>query len=272
MLELIDNIVVNLKTAENDCCLEFRRVDGNPESRVIYFLPWNTSFRLAQCAQFLALDFLACYEVPPALVSSEPELCVRAFEVLVKDCEAVIQSARLEGSELTFVGLSVGSLPATFLANRLRARVCSIASFDRGDLMLWQSQAARHIKERARRKGYRLRDFVRAMRGYNPIENLGYIRSNSAFVFGSRDCFVPESRWRGLKAEVDTQVPGVRAIVVDAGHIRTMLLSRSLQFALGKKRKAKSGSANWFPWPAIVGLGVEHEPCLAPNAGPARLP
>ena len=36
-------------------------------------------------------DNLACYELPSAIVSSDPELCVRAFHVIIDDALSLIR-------------------------------------------------------------------------------------------------------------------------------------------------------------------------------------
>ena len=65
MLDLVDLLLLGRGIPADDRKLGFRRVDGNPTSKVIYFLPWQTSFGVARHVGFTPLDFLACYEMPP---------------------------------------------------------------------------------------------------------------------------------------------------------------------------------------------------------------
>jgi hypothetical protein len=85
MLDLLDLILLRRGVPADDRTLTFRRIDGNPQSRVIYFLPWNTPFNVARQAGFVPLDFLAAYEVPRGLVSSDPEISVKSILGLVED-------------------------------------------------------------------------------------------------------------------------------------------------------------------------------------------
>ncbi len=141
----------------------------------------------------LPKDFLASYEMPDAIVSSEPDLCVEALRRLVDDAKEVTARAGVGKEHLVVLGWSMGNGPATYFANSMGARLHSIASADRGDLLLWESPVVRDIKERAIRKGYRLQDFAEASRGYHPSENLANLRPGSKFVISLRDEFVPQS-------------------------------------------------------------------------------
>ena len=90
MFDLFDSLLLSRGTPADDRTLAFRRIDGNSASKVIYFLPWFTPFWFARQAGFAPLDFLAAYEMPPAIVSSEPAFCVRAMRGLVLDAERLL--------------------------------------------------------------------------------------------------------------------------------------------------------------------------------------
>src|SRR3979411_1950271 len=87
MFDLVDMLLLRRGIPADDRSLAFRRIDGDPSSKVIYFLPWHTPLSVARAAGFLPLDFLATYEMPPSIVSSEPALCVEAMLRLVADAE-----------------------------------------------------------------------------------------------------------------------------------------------------------------------------------------
>ena len=163
MLDLVDLLLLRRSIPADDRKVAFRRIDGNPASSVIYFLPWCTPFAFARQAGFTPLDFLACYEKPTGIVSSEPELCVQAMLGLVSDAEQLLRDREIEARDAVIVGLSVGTYPATYLANRVGARLFSVASADRGDLAIWQSPATRIIKNRAVKKGLSLKHYSRAL-------------------------------------------------------------------------------------------------------------
>lgn len=197
------------------------RVDGDPHAALICFLPWRMPYRLAAASGLVPPSFLACYEMPRAIVSSEPELCVRAVHAVAEDALRIAMRTR-DPSQLLVVGLSIGNAVATLLANRIGARLCSIASADRGDLTLWESPASRQEKRLAETKGYRLADFTHALRGLNTIENLDNLAPDSRFVIGLRDELVPEARREGLIAAVRRRLPAAEITYVDAGHFGTM--------------------------------------------------
>jgi pimeloyl-ACP methyl ester carboxylesterase len=232
MLDLLDLILLRRGVPADDRTLTFRRIDGNPQSSVIYFLPWNTPFGVARQAGFLPLDFLAAYEMPRALVSSDPELSVTAIRALVDDAQALIDSKGIEPQKGMLVGLSVGTFAATYLANRIGARLCAVAPADRADMMIWQSPAARIVKWRAIQKGLQLAHYSRAMIGYHPIHNLAGIAPNSLFIMGRKDPFVPSQRRAALQRAIELQLPTAKLVKLDAGHFRTLLLSARYQLAM----------------------------------------
>ncbi len=208
----------------DDTSTEFCRIDGDPGGTTICCLPWRMPFKLAMAAGLVPRrHLLACYEMPQAIVSSEPELCIRALNAVVDDAMRVMWRARLAPEQALVVGLSIGNAVATALANRTGARLCSIASADRGDLTLWESPAARHIKEKAEAKGYALADFTQALVGHHTIENLENVGAGSRFIVGLRDEFIPEARRAGLVDAVTRTLPAAEIAYVDAGHIGTMM-------------------------------------------------
>lgn len=210
------------RSVGDDTCTAFARIDGDPASSLICFLPWRMPYRLAHVARIVPRNFLACYEMPRAIVSSEPDLCVRALDALVEDAMRVFDRARLDPAQLLVVGLSIGTAVATVLANRIGARLCSIASADRGDLTLWESPASTQVRKLAEAKGYRLSDFTRALTGLHTVENLANLAPGSRFVFGLKDELIPEPRRQGLISAVHDVLPAAEVSYVDAGHFGTM--------------------------------------------------
>ena len=228
MFDLVDLFLLRRGIPADDRTLAFRRIDGDPASNVIYFLPWHTPFAFARHAGFVPLNFLACYEMPNAIVSSEPELCAQAMLGLVADAGRLLVD-RGVAEDALIVGLSVGSYPATYLANRIGARLCSVASADRGDLAIWESPATHIIKRRAVNKGYQLSDYSQALFGTHPVENLVNIAADSLFVMGDRDPYVPQACKAGLLRAIETDVPGAQVIRLNAGHFKTLAASARYQ-------------------------------------------
>lgn len=200
----------------------FLRIEGDPGSATIVFLPWCMPYRLAMARRIVPENYLACYEMPRAIVSSEPELCIRALHAVVDDATRSFERSRLTPDQLLVVGLSIGNAAATMFANRIGARLCSVASADRGDLTLWESPASRHVKAHAEEKGYRVGDFTRALNGHHTIDHLDNLAPGSRFVIGLQDELLPEARREGLVAAVTKRVPGAEIIRIDSTHFGTM--------------------------------------------------
>jgi pimeloyl-ACP methyl ester carboxylesterase len=232
MLDLLDLLLLRRGIPSDDETLTFRRIDGDQNSKVIYFLPWHTPLHVARHVGFTPLEFLACYEMPPAIVSSKPELSVEAMHRLVDDAEALLVNRGIRANDAIIVGLSVGTYPATFLANRTGARLCAVAAADRADLMLWQSPAARLIKRRCVQRGLQLAHCSKVMSGYHPVQNLAGIAPNSMFVVGGRDPFIPPRRNKGLLRAIRKHAPEAQVVKLDAGHVKTMIRSARYQRAM----------------------------------------
>jgi pimeloyl-ACP methyl ester carboxylesterase len=224
----------------DDTCTKFRRIAGNGRAPVVCFLPWCMPYRLAQGMGLVPRDFLVCYELPGASVSSEPDLCIDAMRQLADDAEATVRSAKIDPRRLVVVGMSMGTAVATYFANRMGATLWSIASADRGDLMLWESPVARVIRDRAADKGYELSDFTRVTCGYHPIDNLGNLAPGSRFVIGLRDEAVPAPRREGLVAAVRREMPHAEISFLDAGHIQTLVASVRGGFAPAMSERRQS--------------------------------
>jgi pimeloyl-ACP methyl ester carboxylesterase len=253
MLDLLDLLLLRRGIPSDDQTLAFRRIDGQAGSRVIYFLPWHTPLYVARHFGFTPLEFLACYEMPPAIVSSTPELTVSAAERLVGDAEQLVRDRGLDPTDAIVIGLSAGSFPATVPANRLGARLCAIAGADRADLMIWQSPAARLVKRRCLLHGVDLARYSKAMQGMHPVQNLGGIAQESMFIVGERDPFIPARRKRGLLRALRRQAPRARVVRLDAGHVKTMIASADYQrdFAGVEAKRAWWHLPRSIPLPAL---------------------
>jgi pimeloyl-ACP methyl ester carboxylesterase len=229
MLDLLDLLLLRRGIPSDDWTLTFRRIEGTARSTAIYFLPWHTPLYLARHFGFVPLEFLACYEMPPAIVSSTPELSVTAAKNLVTDAEDLLRYRGVAPGDALVIGLSVGTYPATLLANRIGARLCAIAGADRADLMLWQSPAARLVKRRCLLRGVDLQQYSDAMKGLHPVQNLSGIAPGSMFIVGERDPFVPLRRRRGLVRAIRWRAPRARVVTLAAGHVKTMIASAHYQ-------------------------------------------
>jgi len=221
MLHIVSNGDLRERSA-GDESTAFLRIEGDPGSATIVFLPWCMPYRLAMARRIVPENYLACYEMPRAIVSSEPEMCIRALHAVVDDATRSFERSHLTADQLQVVGLSIGNAAATMFANRIGARLCSVASADRGDLTLWESPASRHVKAHAEEKGYRVGDFTRALEGHHTIDHLDNLAPGSRFVIGLQDELLPEARREGLVAAVTKRVPDAEIIRIDSTHFGTM--------------------------------------------------
>src|SRR6476660_1014358 len=124
MFDLLDLWLLRRGIPTDDSTLTFRRVDGNPRSTVVYFLPWHTPFSVARHVGLIRLDYLACYEMPPAIVSSRPDLSVVALHRVVGGAEPLRAARHVRGRDAMLLGRSAGTFRAADLANRIGARLC----------------------------------------------------------------------------------------------------------------------------------------------------
>jgi hypothetical protein len=207
----------------------FRRIDGEPDSNIIVFLPWHTPYELAWRAGLIGTSFVACYEMPETVVSSEPGNCIDALENLIADAENVQARSRHSAKSFRIIGLSIGNFPATILANRWGARLCSVCSADRGDSMIWESPAARHVRIEAEARGYTTEDFTHALEGYHPIQNLENLGAHSCFIVSPVDQLVPAHRTRALANAVRSAPSQPVLYTISDTHLMTMVKSARIQ-------------------------------------------
>lgn len=222
MLDIDDHLLMRCTSAPSNDSLDFRRRLGGYDERLVVFLPWRITLAFAERAGIVPKRFFALYELPNALVSPDPQLCATAMRRLVDDAAELIGKSGGRAAHFAFVGLSLGSAPATYLANRFGCRLISVASADRGDLMLWESPAVAPVKARALERGYRLADFTAALQGMHCADNLHNIGPLSTFVVAGRDLYVPRQRRRALIDAVRRDVPEARIVFEPAGHARTI--------------------------------------------------
>lgn len=219
-MDTLDYLLLKRPIHLDDQSMSFERAVSRVSSSIICFLPWRVPLPLARSFGLIPSSFLACYELPNALVGSVPERCVEALMVLVGDALGLLNRYKIERPVI--VGLSAGTAPATILADLTGGRLCSVGSADRGDLMLWESPAAVEIKARAIARGYTLRDYYERFDGLNPIDNLRNIRRDSIFAVSNQDPFIPAPRTQALVDRVRKQVPSASIVRSSGGHVRTL--------------------------------------------------
>ncbi len=139
------------------------------QSPVVFFLPWHTSYWMAQRLGLIGSHYTACYELAPAPVSSEPDQCIEAVNRLIEDAEQVLAASG------TGEAISPSSATAWQLARHLAGE-----------------QAGRQVFAVA----------AAAMQGYHPVENLDRLAAGSTFTLSRTDPFIPWQRTSELIAAI----------------------------------------------------------------------
>jgi hypothetical protein len=202
-------------------CREVRHAAG-----VIYFLPWKTSSLMARLAGLLPLPHDAIFEMPADIVSADPVRSVVALRAIISD--AAERIARHAAPPM-FVGFSLGTVPATYLANRFQAPLLSICGAARGEDMIWNSPAAAHVRSAARARGYDWCHYQSALASLNPAANLAHLHASSRFIIAAKDAIVPAPLRRQWIMTVARSRPDANILVAPGGHLGTIIGSRGLQ-------------------------------------------
>jgi len=222
--------------------MRFQRSDGRDPRGAIYFLPWYMDFKTARWLGLVrGADWQACYQLPNAMVSPDPQHCASCIEAMEQD---VLRLTTRNGPPSRLVGFSLGSVPATLMAGRLGRPLWSFASADRGELMIWSSPAARATRREAERRGFRRDDFAAALGHYNPINWIERVAPDSRIVVGRFDRYVPRARGQALLDRARRRIISSHLVQLPLGHVAVLAVSGWLQQRwLRAEAKHRSGMA-----------------------------
>jgi hypothetical protein len=170
--------------------------------------------------------------MPRNVVSGDPLRSLARLEEIVDDAQERI--SRLAQAPL-IIGFSIGTVPATCLANRHRAPLLSICSAPRGADIIWQSPVARPIKHHAIALGFTRGQFRTALRRIDPANNLARLPEGSAFIAGAGDKVIPREQTAERLRLVATSVPQPSISVTPLGHVATIIASRRRQLAMYRR-------------------------------------
>jgi pimeloyl-ACP methyl ester carboxylesterase len=215
--------------------LSCRRVQLHREtasdSHIICFLPWLFSYARSADAGLIPPGCLLAYEMPHAIVSPSPDKSVDALHVIVDDFLTMMNKLQLDPDKLILVGLSIGNFAATYIANKIGARLWSVAAGDRGEVLVWNSSLATGIRAQAESSGLRFDDFEKTLSPFNPINNLENIGGRSIFISGYFDTVVPYRCARNVALAARTRNRTARRFVLPLGHSETLVAGvRCLRF------------------------------------------
>ena len=245
----MDNRIVEIRrigsTGDGLSCrrVEFQQQPASGTC-IVCFLPWLFSYARSLESGLIPPGCLLAYEMPHAIVSPLPAKSVDALQVVVRDFLAILHQRQLDAADVTLVGLSIGNFVATYIANQIGARLFSVASGDRGEVLVWSSPLADGIRKQAETSGLRYADFETTLNTFNPINNLDNIGDGSVFIAGRFDKVIPYRCARNVALTARAQNSTTRRIVLPLGHTSTLLAgARYLRFLTKPRAKTRASTA-----------------------------
>jgi hypothetical protein len=228
MLGLFDRISMRDIESFDDHSTSFRRKQGNSQSRVILFLPWNISLERAEQLRLLPRSYYVCNEIPQGIVSSAPHIPIDCLTALEGAFQDDLKAIRNSGREPLLIGMSMGNFPATYLANKYELDLISVASGHSGDWLTFNSLAARHIRLKAEAMGLKESDFTALLQPLSPVNNVRSLGPGSQFIFGAFDRYIPQYSRERLITKLRKDRPDIPITIAPLGHVATIFLWKLL--------------------------------------------
>lgn len=230
MLGVLDLIMASHNKVTDDEAKDAKKffkysLDRDSDLTWVCFLPRRTTLEIAQKYHLLPEEGnILAYEVPLNLIAGNPNDTRDAFFSLVKDFEDV-HGNELKGRKISFLGISVGSMPALFLANRYKTEkvrvVCSTAKLGEG---IFSAFAARKIKRDAVGLGFDAEAYDDILDEINPVENIENLPEDIKIVISRFDKYIPYKGGVELAKEIRKIKKNVKVYkFFTIGHFLTML-------------------------------------------------
>lgn len=161
----------------------------------ICFLPWKTSIETAKKYNLLPNEGdLIVYEVADDLLGETPNLTLNSLNQICADFVTLFEQYNLVGKEIAFLGLSAGTIPAFYLANRYHCKklvaACPTSKLGEG---IFSTYAARDIKKKAIKNGFTAQSYDEFIKDINIGNNLSNLPDDITLYLGRFDRFVPFS-------------------------------------------------------------------------------
>lgn len=201
-------------------------IDRGDKLTWICFLPWRTNIKTARKYNLLPIKGnLIIYETPLNLISEEPQKTREALYSLVNDFEKTYAEKELVGKEIAFLGISIGSIPAFFLANRYKSqKICAICSTAKLGDGIFRAFAARKIKRSIIENGLDADLYDKVLNEINPIENISNLPVDIKIVISRFDNFVPYCGGEELAKKIREMNKSVKILRFNFfGHLMTMV-------------------------------------------------
>jgi hypothetical protein len=170
----------------------------------VCFLPWRTTLKTAKKYNLLPMEGnLIVYEVPDNLLGSIPTFTLDAFDSIKKDFEKTFKEYKLINKEIAFWGLSAGTMPAFYFANKYTCKklitVCPTTRLGEG---IFSTFAARNIKRKSIKDGYTAELYDELIKNINIENNLTNLPDDITIHIARFDKFVPFSGGNKLASKI----------------------------------------------------------------------
>lgn len=161
----------------------------------ICFLPWRTGIHNAKKLGFIPkIGDVIVYEMPDNILSADPYLTLKSIKKIEGDLKNVYIEERLAEKQIAFLGISAGTLPAFYFANRYPAKkliaVCPIDKLGNG---IFTAFAAKKIKKISKKNGYSAKKYDNIIRDINPVNNISDLPDKIKIYLSLFDKFTPYS-------------------------------------------------------------------------------
>lgn len=178
-------------------------LDRGSDFTWVCFLPQRTTLVIAQKYHLLPKKGnLIVYEVPLNLIADDPNITRKAFFSLVEDFESVYKGI-IDKENIAFAGISVGSMPAIFIANKYRSKkiriICSTAKLGEG---IFGAFAARGIKNKCIKNGFNEKSYDSVLNEINPIKNIVNLPEDIKIIISKFDKYIPYAGGKKLAEEI----------------------------------------------------------------------
>ena len=210
MFGLIDVLSIKLNRNSQGTCCGLKRYFVEQEGSMTWvcFLPWRTDLETARKHHLLPKSGnLLVYKVPDNLLGSTPELTLEAFDCIRQDFESALEKYDLASKEIAFWGLSAGTIPAFYFANRYTCKklvaVCPTARLGEG---IFTARAARKIKKVAVANGYTAETYDNSISEINIENNLDKLPEDVTIYLARFDRFVPYSGGEEVAVKIGKNV------------------------------------------------------------------
>jgi hypothetical protein len=192
----------------------------------VCFLPWRTSLREAKRYKLLPKKGnLIIYKLPTNILSSDPLKTLNSFEKIKQDFETYFTD-NLMGQKNNFLGISAGTIPAIYFANRFKSEkltlVCPTDKLGKG---IFQAKAAKNIRKELLTKNYTAQEYDYSVAAINPINNIENLPTDTSIYLANFDKFVPAVGGNKLAVAIQKKNPlaKIKKNYI-GGHVLTILL------------------------------------------------